>query len=183
MPLFMKWPKVLPKQLEVTSPVSHVDLFPTFLAAANMFESHIEASNPSAILDGVNLFPHILSSLSSRDVTDKSLVHNNTLLNRTIFWRSGHYKAFVKHNFKLKISQRPNKMWLYDLSADPYEQRNLANQSDYERIRVDLFQSMQRVEGEQSEPLWSALTETAVLVDKLFEFNETLDDEYIYWPN
>ncbi|KAJ1415833.1 hypothetical protein B484DRAFT_401346 [Ochromonadaceae sp. CCMP2298] len=50
--------------------------------------------------------------------------------NRTLFWRSGHYSAVLLHSppsqWKLQVAGRPEKVWFFDLSADPTERHNLA---------------------------------------------------------
>ncbi len=37
--------------------------------------------------------------------------------------------------------------------------------------------------AEQREPLWPALIESAIRVDKTLKDTPAADDEYVYWPN
>ncbi len=46
---------------------------------------------------------------------------------RALFWRSGHYKALRINNMKMQVAKVPNKVWFYNLTADPSEFHNLAH--------------------------------------------------------
>ncbi len=186
-PLFMKWPGQIAAGSQIEESVSHIDLFPTIAAAAVGLKSD---SSIVPEIDGVNLLPFIRSSSVSS--SEQKCVNNELCTvpaeeaidrHRALFWRSGHYKCLVMGQWKLQISSNPKKMWLYNLAEDPQEHINLAENSAFGAIRDELHRELLNQDGAQRTPLWPAITETAVLVDKLFEFNETLEDEYIYWPN
>lgn len=133
----MQWPAKIPTKTDQTCPsdgtaacgaaleyhemVSHMDIFATIEAAAGI------KSNFSHI-DGVNLLPYVsrplepdVSSGVPTDVPPPLKPPHDYL-----YWRSGHYIALRYKNWKLHFSQRPHKLWFYDLSKDPTEQFNLA---------------------------------------------------------
>ena len=208
-PVFMRWPAAIAPGREVSDPMSHVDLFPTLLAAADMHkptggnearegerEGEMETESEVNPLSGVNLLPSILESASvahsatrphpstSTSSTSSSPKEQDLLLDRVLFWRSGHYKAIRQGAWKLQKAAHPDKLWLYNLSIDPHEWDNLAAVEPYRsEVLPALLALLLAEDARQREPLWPSLTETAILMDKLFETNETLADEYVYWPN
>jgi uncharacterized sulfatase len=99
---------------------------------------------------------------------------------RPLFWRDGHYRAVQADGWKLQVSARPSKVWLFDLSTDPTERLNLAAQRP-EKV-AELEALMRGHEAGQAEPLFPAAGEMPVLVDKTLEEVGTPEDEYIYWP-
>lgn len=181
----MQWPAQIPQGMVFDPPVSHIDLFPTLLGAskAGGFDSLIsgdtlptsELKHLAANIDGVNLLPFI-ANLAQKEETS-SIPH------KSIYFRSGHYSAIRVGNMKLQVCGNPEKLWLFDLENDPSESKNLVELPEYTSILHEMLEHLTEVAKEQSDPLWPAMTETAVHIDKLFEFNESLDDEYVYWPN
>ena len=172
-PLLMKWPDVIAPDTVVSAPVSHVDIFPTLMNAANVNEgARVDYTNP---LSGDNLLPYIRAN---SDIDEKALSE------RTFFWRSGHYKAIRRGKWKLQKAGNPDKIWLYDLSSDPSESNNLAGVEPFRSdVLPSLLSKLFEEDSKQRQPLWPSFTETALLIDKLFETNESLDDEFVYWPN
>jgi uncharacterized sulfatase len=159
-PMFVKWPAKIPSGTTNATIVSHMDLLPTAAAAAGV-------SLPTdRTIDGVNLLP----------LLEKGAVQPD----RTIFWRDGHYQAVQTGGFKLQVSERPKKAWLFNLREDPTEQKNLAETMPEKvaemRALIDAHNKTQR------EPLFPALGEMPVTIDKTLEEPATKDDEYIYWP-
>jgi uncharacterized sulfatase len=159
-PMFVKWPAKIPAGTTNATIVSHMDLLPTAAAAAGV-------SLPTdRTIDGVNLLP----------LLEKGAVQPD----RTIFWRDGHYQAVQTGGFKLQVSERPKKAWLFNLREDPTEQKNLAETMPDKvaemRALIDAHNKTQR------EPLFPALGEMPVTIDKTLEEPATKDDEYIYWP-
>jgi uncharacterized sulfatase len=130
-----------------------------------------------------------------------------------LYWRSGHYSAARVGDWKLQMALRPNKVWFFDLHADPTERRNLAAEvgianrsslealraqrvagdssaapggSDHDRILDELlrvFAAFVEVESEQVEASWPAASETPVTVDKIIGAQQEPGDECIYWSN
>lgn len=170
-PLFMQYPKVIQPHTVINDRlVSHVDIFPTVLEAASM-----QATNYS--VDGISLWKDIIlqqsfdqkSKLQSQkhdEIVDDSVGgvrgsdadtggHNTTIRmqNRSLFFRSGHYKTVIYRGFeagrafqstdtsvhnslsasipiwKYQTSENPLKSWLFDLLNDPTEQTNLLTAS------------------------------------------------------
>jgi arylsulfatase A-like enzyme len=150
-PLFMQWPngiytpyatKTSPAEpgestyLAVHDVVAHVDLFPTLASFA------AKRYNSSVHLDGANILSLIKHDRPSSELRKKEEDKEDQqqqqqqgetpdsvkqkLHDRTLFWRSGHYKAVRKGDWKLQVSLHPNKIWFFNLKDDPTEEFNLA---------------------------------------------------------
>ncbi len=160
-PLFLRWPARIAAGTVGDAPVAHIDLFPTVVAAAS-------ANLPEdRVIDGINL----LDSLDSPSSPPRR---------EALFWRDGHYQAVLSGQWKLQVAARPDKAWLFDLAADPTEQANLA-----ERLpdKVDELRALLAAHNAtQREPLFPAVAEMPVLIDKTLEDAGTSSDEYVYWP-
>jgi uncharacterized sulfatase len=159
-PMFVSWPAKIEAGTTNGTLASHMDLLPTVAAAAG-------ASLPQdRVIDGMNLLPLLEKDAAQPD--------------RTIFWRDGHYQAVQTSGFKLQIAERPKKVWLFNLAEDPTEQKNLAEAMPQKveelRALIDAHNKTQR------DPLFPALGEMPVTIDKTLEEPATKDDEYIYWP-
>ena len=158
-PMFVKWPvKIKPGTTSETI-VSHLDLLPTAAAAAGV------QLPTDRVIDGVNLLP----LLDAAPATP-----------RAIFWRDGHYQAVQVGGWKLQMAERPKKVWLYHLADDPTEQMNLAVEMP-DKV-AELKALVAEHNATQREPLFPALGEMPVTIDKTLEEPATKDDEYIYWP-
>ncbi len=83
--------------------------------------------------------------------------------------------------WKLQVSGKMKKEWLYDLEADPTEQHKLAKARP-DKIR-ELRALLDAHNAEQAPPAWPSLIDVPVSVDKTLAEAESPDDEYIYWPN
>lgn len=166
-PYFMKWPGVLPAGKKFSEPVGHVDIFATAAAAAGV-------SVPTdRKLDGVDLLPFMGGTAEQGAVPHK-----------TIFFRSGHYKTLIAGDWKLQVSERPKKNWLFNLKDDPTEKNNLV---EAEPAKLsELMAVLEAENAEQSEPLWPVLAEGPIPIDHPLDpdrFSDSEDDEYIYWAN
>jgi uncharacterized sulfatase len=160
-PLFARWPARVDAGTRIDAPVAHIDVFPTIAAAAG-------AALPSdRVIDGLDL-TGLLGDPAS------------PLLRDALFWRDGHYQAVLSEGWKLQVSARPDKAWLFDLTADPTEQVNLADR------RPDMVARLQALlvahNATQRPPLFPAAGEMPVMVDRTLEDVGTADDEYVYWP-
>ena len=161
-PFMVSWPRAIAPGQRFDAPVSHLDLMPTLAAAAG-------AAAPSdRIIDGANLLPYLTGA------PPKDRPHE------TLFWQDGYYLAVRQGDWKLQTSTRPNKDWLYDLSTDPTEQRNLAQQ------RPDKVAELKALLAEHragwSGPLYPFVGEMPVMIDKTLADPATAEDEYVYWP-
>ena len=105
-PFVVSWPaKLTPGTFDKS--VSSLDVFPTAVAAAG--------GTPPGNLDGVNLVPHLRGEGTA------------SLVNRTLFWRTGGGAGFAARRGSLKlvrVGDQPAE--LYDLAADIGEANNLA---------------------------------------------------------
>lgn len=184
-PLFFKWPAKIARGVVVDDPVSLIDLFPTVLSAAGgdqtLADSDGHAGVDMDLVDGVDLLPYIAAAAKRQNnsVDKEDLKRPHT----SLYWRSGHYRAIRVGDWKLQAALRPNKMWLYDLKNDPTERNNLAYEPNYNEQLQEMILHLADEDSRQIDPLWPAITETALFVDKLFETNESFEDEYVYWPN
>jgi arylsulfatase A-like enzyme len=119
-------------------------------------------------LDGVNLVPFITGEATGAP-------------HETMFWRSGHYKVLLAGDWKLQVSARPAKSWLYNLKDDPTEKTNLA-ESQPEKL-TELKARLAQIDGEQTKPLWPSLQEGALAIDRPLDTPAVDGEEYIYWSN
>ncbi len=161
-PYFIKWPARIGAGSHFDEPVHGFDIFATAAAAAN-------AEIPTdRRIDGVDLIPFVTGEKTSAP-------HD------ALFWRSGHYRVVRADGWKLQVTARPDKKWLFDLRNDPTEQHNLADREP-ERVKA-LEQLLASHDAEQVAPSWPSVAEMPVSIDKTLLDDESPDDEYIFWPN
>ncbi|MBN1341344.1 MAG: sulfatase [Phycisphaerae bacterium] len=116
-PLIVRWPGVVSRARVCNAPVSTIDFFPTFLEIAG------GGPLPDQPCDGESLVP--------------LLMHSGSLKRKALFW---HYPLDKPHflggrssgavregDFKLVDFYDTGEMELYDLAADPGEERNLVH--------------------------------------------------------
>lgn len=203
-PLFIQWPAKIPAGVVVDDVISQIDLFPTLLSATKAggsdidqpFHQEIPKDNTKTSslshlfenIDGVNLLPFIAREAVKKysPHETESASYNGLMQNiphESLFFRSGHYSALRSGDYKLHVCGNPEKKWLFNLKTDPSESTNLVELTEYSRKLEEMLLQLKQIEVQQRESLWPSMTETAVHIDKLFEFNETYEDEYLYWPN
>jgi len=161
-PYFMKWPAQITAGSVLAEFTHHNDLLPTLAAAAG-------ATPPQdRVIDGVNLLPFISGEQqgSPHDV---------------FFWRSGHYQVVMADGWKLQKTDRPDRIWLFDLNTDPTEQTDLFQQ--YPEKITELLALLDAHNSELPEPMWPSVVEMPVSIDKPLGQPEYSQDEHIYWPN
>ncbi|MDP6929584.1 MAG: sulfatase-like hydrolase/transferase [Planctomycetota bacterium] len=107
-PLLMQWPRVLAKDTVYREPVHSLDLLPTVVAATN-------AKLPTAAIDGIDLVPYLKQ-------TRQGPPHE------FLFWRNGPETRAVRSGKWKLIRSVQGSAWLYDLSTDIGETKNLATQ-------------------------------------------------------
>ncbi len=161
-PFLMRWPAVLPAGAVYDRPVAHIDIFATAVGA-------VGAPLPAdRRIDGVNLIPFVLGERTGDP-------------HEALFWRSGHYRALRAGDWKLQVSERPAKTWLFDLKTDPTERTNLAER-DPARVAA-LRALMDGTDSEMVTPAWPALLEGGIPIDHPMNVPDAPDDEFVYWPN
>ena len=155
-PMMMRWPGEIAPGTIRNDVAQHLDMFATIAAATG---ANLPSDRP---MDSFNL----LGTEPKREIT---------------FWRSGHYRAVRKGDWKLQVSSRPDKVWLFNLAIDPTEQVNLAAKDP---ARVAELRKL--IEGQNAglpRPLWPGLLEAAIRIDVPLNAPWKKDQEYVYWAN
>jgi arylsulfatase A-like enzyme len=161
-PFLVRWPAKLPKGARVAAPVAHIDVFATAVAAAG-------APLPAdRVIDGVNLIPYARGEAQGAP-------HD------ALYWRSGHYRSLRAGDWKLQVSERPQRSWLFDLAVDPTEQRDLSAENPA-KLR-ELRAALDARDAEMVAPAWPALIEAPIAIDHPLGVPDSPDDEFVYWPN
>jgi arylsulfatase A-like enzyme len=161
-PFFARWPARLPAGGTFDAPVAHVDVFATAAAAAGVA---LPADRP---IDGVDLVPYARGERQGAP-------------HEALFWRSGHYRMIRVGDWKLSVSERPPRTWLFDLASDPTERRDLSSGRP-EKV-AELRARLDALDAEMVAPAWPALIEGPVAIDHPLGVPDSPDDEYVYWAN
>jgi arylsulfatase A-like enzyme len=98
-----------------------------------------------------------------------------------IFWRSGTYRSILANDWKLQVQDHPPKMWLFDMAADPTEQRNLAVARP-DKV-AELSAILAEHERQMMAPSWPSLIEAPIPVDHPLGMPAAPDWEYVTWAN
>lgn len=162
-PFFVRWPAKIPAGSVARGPGGHLDVFATAAAAAG---AALPADRP---IDSVDLVPFFTGQAQ-------------TPVRTATYFRSGHYRAMIDGGWKLQVSERPERVWLFDLNSDPTEQTDLSAQQP-ERVAalrkiLDDFESKNMVK-----PMWPALIEAPIRIDVPLNAPAKPDDPYVYWAN
>lgn len=143
-PMFIRWPGVVPTHATCETPTSALDLFPTLCRAAN--------AKLQTECDGDDLLPLICSGDESK------------LRDRDLFWHYpiyGNYrnKRFQKRpasairsgRHKLMFDYESGAVALYDLAEDPGEEHDLSSARPIlsEQMRLRLFTWLEKNQGMQ----------------------------------
>ncbi|CAI8416423.1 MAG: Arylsulfatase [Rhodobiaceae bacterium UBA7378] len=160
-PFSMRWPGKLKAGTSYPHPISHLDIMPTALGAADL-------QPEAAVIDGVNLLPYLRGKKAG-------------MPHHTLIWREGHYQAILSGGWKMQKSAQPAGIRLFNLNDDPFEQSDLsAARADKVAELTTLLDGHNRA---QAAPLWSSNISVPIWIDKSLADNPTLEDEYVYWPN
>lgn len=155
-PMMMRWPGKISPGTVRNDVAQHLDIFATIAAATR-------AVMPSdRKMDSFNL----LAAGPKRAIT---------------FWRSGDYRVVRAGDWKLQVSKRPEKVWLFNLAADPTEQVNLAAK-DPTRV-AELRKLIETQNSGLPKPLWPGLLEGAIRIDVPLNAQWSKEQEYVYWAN
>lgn len=161
-PFFMRWPDRIAAGSKYQRPVSHIDIFSTAAAAANV------AVPADREIDGVDLLPYVNGEISGEP-------------HEALFWRTGNYRTVRSGDWKLQLSDPDETAFLYNLAVDPTEQRNLAASEPKQLAR--LKQLLEAGVRDWAVPMRGPLVKGPLYPDK--HLNEPLDesDVPVYWYN
>lgn len=162
-PLMLSWPGRIAPGQDISAPVAHIDLMPTLAAAG-------KAALPANVaIDGVNLLPIMLDPAHA------------TRPHETLFWQSGPYRVVRHGDWKLQITTRPKRAWLFDLAQDPTEQHDLAASNP---AKLAQLQALLDAHGAGARtPLYPFTVEAPIAIDKTLDQPLQPGDEFVYWPN
>jgi uncharacterized sulfatase len=161
-PFFAKWPGHIAPGSRYESPVGHIDIFATAAAAGGA------AVPTDRVIDGVDVLPYVRGER-------EGVPHD------TLFWREGYHQVVLHDGWKLIVTAKPDKRWLFNLAADPTEHNDLAA---VETARVAQLQALlDDHNAQQMEPRWPSIIESPQLIDKTGAESYVEGDEYTYWPN
>lgn len=161
-PFVAKWPARIPAGTVHDAPVSNIDLFPTIAAAAG-------AAPPSdRPIDGTDLLPRFAPDAAAPPA-------------RTLHWRAGAYRSVRDGRWKLIVSARPARTWLFDLQADPTERTDLSASAP--EVVARLQGLMREHHAPMPPPLWPSFLELPVAIDRTLDAPLGPDDEVAYWIN
>jgi len=161
-PFFIRWPEKIAAGSKYDSPVAHIDIFSTVLAAAG-----IEPPE-DRVIDG-------------RDILAVAQDPEQPALDRPLFWRTGGYKVVQEDGWKLQLMEQNGKTWLFNLNEDPTEQHNLSTShpEKFNQLREVLYS----LDSEMVEPLWPSLVEAPIAIDYALDEIPDTDYETISWTN
>ena len=161
-PYFIRWPEKIAAGGQYSSPVAHIDIFSTVLAAAG-----IEPPE-DRVIDG-------------SDILAVALAPEQPTLDRPLFWRTGGYKVVQQDGWKLQLLEHNGKTWLFNLNEDPTEQHNLST-SQPEKLN-QLRKVLYSLDSQMVEPLWPSLVDAPVAIDYTIDKIPDTAYETIIWEN
>lgn len=161
-PFFMRWPDRIEAGSEYQRPVTHIDIFSTAAAAADV------AIPADREIDGVDLLPYVNGTVSDDP-------------HEAIFWRTGTYRTVRSGDWKLQLSDPDETPFLYNLAVDPTEQQNLATSEPEQLTRMK--QLIETGMSDWAVPIRPPLVRGPNYPDK--HLDESLDetDMPVYWYN
>ena len=161
-PYVAKWPGHIPAGTRYEPAISNIDIMPTLVAAAG-------GVMPSdRTIDGVNLLPYLGPNAAVQPA-------------RALHWRDGPYRATQEGKWKLIVSGRPKKEWLFDLQIDPTERQNLAATQPAQLAHMKAV--MDAHHATMPPPLWPSFIEVPISIDKTLDQKPLPTDETVYWYN
>ncbi|WP_373489093.1 sulfatase [Blastomonas sp.] len=162
-PMLVRWPGMIQPGTLIDTPVAHIDLMPSFTKAAG-------ATLPAGLaIDGVDIFGAGADNPVSKRAND------------AIFWQSAYYKVVRQGDWKLQVSERPAKTWLFNLKDDPSERRDLVA-SNPAKVAA-LKRLLANHQKGARKPLYPHTIEAPIAIDKTLAQRVTRSDELVYWPN
>ena len=83
--------------------------------------------------------------------------------------------------WKLIVSARPDRKWLFHLTENPTEHQDVAAANP--QIVAQLQSLLDAHNAEQAPPMWPRVIESPQLIDKTGAQPYVEGDDYTYWPN
>ena len=161
-PYVAKWPGHIAPGTHYRAPITNIDIMPTVVAAAG-------GSMPKdRMIDGVNLLPFLGANPARQP-------------DRFLFWRDGPYRAMRDATWKIIVSERPRKEWLFNLESDPTERTNLATDQPQRLAQLKAF--MDAHHDTMPPAMWPSFIEMPIEIDKPLNQKHLPTDEYVYWYN
>ena len=161
----MKWPAQIAAGQKIDTPVAHIDVMPTLLAAAE------QPLPDDRVIDGENLMPLMVEGASAINAWSR----------QTLFWSSGHNRIVRHGDWKLQVAARPEVQWLFNLAEDPTEQVNLAA-SRPDKVS-ELMALLDEHAAESRPALYEPELEAPVAIDKHLALPFEEDDAWVSVPN
>ena len=161
-PYVAKWPGHIAPGTHYQAPITNIDIMPTVVAAAG---GTMPKDRP---IDGVNLLPYLGAKPASQP-------------ERNLFWRDGPYRAMRDATWKLIVSERPKKEWLFNLASDPTEKINRAAEQPQRLAQMKAL--MDAHHSTMPPSMWPSFIEMAIEIDKPLNQTHLPTDEYVYWYN
>ncbi len=161
-PFLMRWPGTIAPGTRFAPPISHFDVFATASAAAG---AALPADRP---IDGVDVMPFL-------DGRSTGLPH------QTLFWRSGAYRVVRDGDWKLQSLDLPRKDLLFDLRADPTEQRDVAAANP--AVVAALQAELAAHDATQKPPAWQSLVRAPIAIDRPLGTKPVPGETFLYWSN
>ena len=162
-PMFVSWPAKIPAGSTIDTPVAHIDVTPTLAEAAGV------ALPEGVAIDGRSLLP-LAEGLGPLEREDDA-----------IFWQSGYYRVVRAGGWKLQYDGKQDKTWLFDLTADPTEEVNLAAERP-DKV-AELKALLDKHQAGARAPLYASTVDMPIAIDKTGAEKAEPGDEYVWWPN
>lgn len=163
-PLFMTWPARIAPRSRIEAPVAHIDIMPTLAAAA------AAPLPPGVEIDGASLL-----QFAEGAADPAARPHEN------LFWQSAYYRVVRSGDWKLQVTEQPERVWLFNLADDPTEKTDVSGQQPAKvaelRALLDAHQAGARP------PLHPHTMEGAVAIDHSLAHRAPEGADYILWPN
>jgi len=161
-PFMMRWPGKIAPGTTYAPMISHFDIYATAGAAAG-------ATLPAdRKVDGVDVLPFVTGRAPG-------------VPHPELFWRSGKYRVVRQGDWKLQSLDLPRQDLLFDLKADPTEQRDVAAANP--AVVAALKARLVAHDAEQRPPAWQALVKSPIPIDRPLGTTPRPGEAYIYWSN
>jgi uncharacterized sulfatase len=99
----------------------------------------------------------------------------------TLFWHQGYLQTVQHRSWKLITEGRTGQRWLFDLSADPTEQRDLSAERPGQVEELEALLAAH--DAEQAEPRWPGIIEIPVRIDRTTQDPYEPGEEIAFFPN